>query len=77
MGNQNCVWPDLEEIRKNVVGCTSLLGCLASQNALQAVYLLATLFPKLFNLQLMVGEWPKMGENKNTNAVLTLFSESY
>lgn len=31
----------------------------------------------LVQLQLRVGGWPEMRENQNTDAVLTLFSESH
>lgn len=51
-------------------------GCLTSQKVLQAADLLTTLWLKLINLQPVVGVWLEMRENKNTNAMLTIFSES-
>lgn len=63
MGNQNWVWPHLEqEIRE---GCQMhisfrVLGFLEGSS----VNLLDKLAPDFFNLQLVVGGWPEMGENQ-------------
>ena len=66
------VQPSLEkEIRKKSVGYTPLFGCSTSQKVLGTVDLLDKLLPKLFNLQLVVGGWPKVGGNKNSKAVTT------
>lgn len=76
-GNQNWAWANLEENTEEAVRRTSLLGYLASQKVLPAVDLLATLRLKLIHLQSVVGGLPEIGENRNTSAVLIIFSESH
>lgn len=77
MGNQNWVWPSLEkEMRESCQMHTLVRGLGLPENTGSGPS--GQTIPRdFFNLQLVVGGWPEMVENKNTNAVPTLFSESH